>query len=115
MAAGFLYILIRQTTGLYLFCPLHRFTGIYCPGCGVTRMFLHMLKWEFKEAFSSNCLLFCLLPFFTVGYIRHTYRYIRFGKKGLSKTENIFCWIVVILLLIFGFVRNLFPLDILVP
>ena len=78
-------------------------------------MFLHMLKGEFKEAFSSNCVIFCLLPFFGVGYCRHVYRYIRFDKKGLSKTEDILCYIVIGILLVFGIVRNIFPIDMLIP
>ncbi len=115
MAVGFLYIILRHLTGFYLPCLFHRLTGFYCSGCGITRMFLHILKGEWTKAFSSNCVVFCLLPFFGVGYLRHVYRYVRWNKKGLSRTENILCYIVIAILIVFGIIRNIFPIDILIP
>ena len=115
LTIGFLYIMIWKYTGLHLFCLLHRLTGLYCPGCGISRMFLHILKGEWQEAFSSNCVVFCLLPFFGAGYLRHTYRYIRFDKRGLSRTENRLCYLVIVILILFGIVRNIYPADILIP
>lgn len=115
LAIGFTYIIIHKLTGFALFCPYYQILHIYCPGCGVSRMLLHLMKLEFYEAFSSNCLLFCLLPIFTIAAARHVYLYIRYGKKGFSKLENVLCWIIVGLLLVFAVVRNIFPIDILIP
>ncbi len=115
MAVGFLYITLQYFTGFYIPCPFHFLTGLYCAGCGITRMFLYILKGEWIKAFSSNCVVFCLLPFFGVGYLCHVYRYVRWNKKGLSKTENILCYIVIVLLILFGIIRNIFPTDILIP
>lgn len=115
MAIGFAYIILHKLTGFALFCPLYQATHLYCPGCGVSRMFLHLLKFEFAEAFSSNCALFCLLPVFTAAAAWHCYKYIRYGKVGFTKVENVICWVMVGLLLAFAVVRNVFPVDILIP
>ena len=115
LAIGFTYIIIHKLTGFGIFCPVNKFTHLYCPGCGVSRMFLHLIKLEFYEAFSSNCVLFCLLPVFAAAALWHAYKYIRFGKTKLNKAETVICWIIVGILLTFGVVRNIYPIDILIP
>lgn len=37
-----------------LFCPIKAFTGIPCPGCGMTRGFMAIASGNFKEAISYN-------------------------------------------------------------
>lgn len=42
---------------LYVFqigCPILRFTGIPCPGCGMTRAWIAVLHLDFAAAFSYN-------------------------------------------------------------
>ena len=112
---GLLYTLLHQTVGLSIPCPIYTVTGLYCPGCGVTRLFWHLMKWEWAEALSSNVVVFCLLPSFILGTAYHIYRYIRYGSTQLSKLENGVVWAVVVLLLVFCVIRNIFPIDILVP
>jgi hypothetical protein len=115
LAVGFIYAIIRNFLGFGIPCPVYSIFHIYCPGCGITRMFLHLFKFHFYEAFSSNCVIFCMLPVAFVMYVRHCYIYIRYGKKSLSKLENILLWTAVAILIIFMVVRNIFPIDILVP
>ena len=115
LAIGFIYLLIHELTGFSLFCPFYRFLGIYCPGCGISRMFFHLFRLEFYEAFSSNCVVFCLLPVALIMAGVHLYRYLRYGSGRLSKAENIGVWIAVGILIAFAVVRNVYPIDILVP
>ena len=115
LAIGFTYYLIHRLTGFALFCPIYRIFGVYCPGCGVGRMCDHLLRFEFAEAFSSNCVVFCLLPVLVIAALFHAYRYIRYGNGGLFKAESVAVWVIVAILLIFAVVRNLYPVDILVP
>jgi hypothetical protein len=35
-------------------CPLHRLTGIWCPGCGLTRAFVSMAHGDVRRAFGFN-------------------------------------------------------------
>lgn len=41
-------------------CPLRYFFGICCPGCGITRASLSILKLDFAAAFNYNPLVFVL-------------------------------------------------------
>lgn len=43
-------------------CPLHAWTGLYCPGCGSTRALHALLHGDVAQALAMNPLLVCLLP-----------------------------------------------------
>nr|WP_316623737.1 DUF2752 domain-containing protein [uncultured Ruminococcus sp.] len=115
LAMGFAYLLLHELTGLALFCPIRQFLGLYCPGCGVSRMFFHLAHFEGAEAFSSNCVVFCMLPVAVIMCLIHGYRFVRYGDGSLSRFENILLYIAIGVLFVFGVVRNLYPIDILVP
>ncbi len=115
VAIGLIYIVFRNLTGLSVPCPIHAVTGLYCPGCGVSRMFFHLARLEFAEAFSSNCVLFVLAPVFSGFLIFHIISYIRTGKKGFRRWEEILCIVLIGVLLAFMVLRNIFRIDILVP
>ena len=38
------------------FCPILKYFHIYCPACGITRMFLSVLNLEFYQAYISSVL-----------------------------------------------------------
>ena len=103
LAIGFAYMLFSEFTGLSLFCR------------GVSRMLTNLAHLRFYEAFSSNCVLFCLLPVFAAVMIRHAYLFIRYGKKGFSRAETVAAWVIVGILLAFAVVRNIWRIDILIP
>ncbi len=115
MAVGILYIIFIKITGLSLFCPINKFLGIYCPGCGLSRMILNILHLDFARAFSSNCLAFVMIPVFLFLYLHHCYRYIRYNDSSTKKWEEITYYVLIGLFLAFAVVRNLYPIDILVP
>lgn len=115
LAAGFAYYIFHELTGLSLFCPIYRFLGLYCPGCGVSRMCIHLLHGEIKASFSSNCAVFCMLPIGLAIWIAHAYRYIRYGETKYTRFENIVLCTMIGLLVIFGIARNIWKIDILIP
>ena len=47
------FILVPGRTGPDL-CPLHRATGLPCPGCGVTRGLMSLSHGEWSEALGAN-------------------------------------------------------------
>ena len=115
LAIGFTYLLIHELTGFSLLCPIYQIFGVYCPGCGVGRMCVHLAHFELAQAFSSNCVVFCILPILLGALIFHAVRYVRFGEIKMYRVEKIGAWVLVAILLIFAVARNIFPIDILIP
>jgi Mn2+/Fe2+ NRAMP family transporter len=53
-------ILFIAALYLTIGCPFRYFTGICCPGCGMTRALLACLKLDFKTAFHMHPLIFIM-------------------------------------------------------
>ena len=88
-------------------CVFKRFTGLNCPSCGVTRMGIAMMHGDLPLAFRYNQLLFVLTPFFALYILFFIIRYIKTGNSKLSKAENIIFIIIIIMLIVYGIIRNL--------
>jgi hypothetical protein len=62
--AGALYFyVVIPVFKLHIPCLFHTVTGLYLPGCGMTRCILAMIALDFEQAFRYNLLPFVLLPF----------------------------------------------------
>lgn len=105
LAAGIVYYL--STFVISVNCPIKRMTGFCCPGCGVTRMFLNMIKLDFYGAFRSNCAVFVLLPFLLLFFAMRAYGYIKTGVPLYNKPMKIMTAAMTAVLLIFGVLRNI--------
>jgi len=44
-------------------CPIHRYLGLLCPGCGTTRALAALFRGHFAEAMRFNALTTLSLPF----------------------------------------------------
>jgi len=51
------------TTALLPPCPFHAITGLFCPGCGSTRMLYYLVHGQIGRSFRQNPLAFIALPF----------------------------------------------------
>lgn len=109
IAIGLGYAIWCQASSIHIPCLFHLVTGWYCPGCGVTRMCLALLELDFKAAFYYNKAIVILLPFYCFLGISYTIRYIKSGYIKAAKWENIGMIISIIILVIYGFVRNILP------
>lgn len=54
------YVAFITLTGIG--CPIRFFTGISCPGCGMSRAVLLMLSGHFQAAFRMHPLVYAVLP-----------------------------------------------------
>lgn len=104
-AAGIVYYLIPD--GIRIKCPVFEIIGFYCPGCGVTRMCLNLIDLKFYEAFRSNCGVFICMPFLTAFFGERWYSWIRTGKPAYNTHMKIMVWTMIVILLVFGVVRNI--------
>ena len=106
LIAGILYVLCIRIFHLGISCPFWRISGYKCPGCGVSRMCLALLRLDFREAFLQNQVLFVLAPFLLTIIGRVNWRYIRSGDARCTKSENLMIYAMIVILLVWGFVRN---------
>lgn len=104
------YFILGHIFNLYIPCPIHKITGLYCPGCGMTRMILSLFKLDFESAFRYNQLLFILFPFFIFLIINYIYSLIKEKEPIYKKINNKFWYVLIIILLIYGVLRNIFPI-----
>lgn len=105
---GILYYLLFKYTGFAIPCVFRKITGgrLQCPGCGVSRMCIGILRGDFAYAFKSNPCIFLLLPFWIIILLVKLI-FEPECLKNNSKLFNILCWITIVILLIFGIVRNI--------
>ena len=103
------YYFLNRYLGLSIPCLFHELTGLYCPGCGVTRMLFSLLKLDFYQAFRYNPLLFIML----VIYIFFTLFKVVFKKKIIISEKVYF--VILILVIIYGILRNISMFDYLKP
>lgn len=106
LGAGLLYAFVVQRIGFGIPCPFHALTGLRCPGCGVSRMCLALLRGDLGEAFVQNRCVLLLLP--VLGYVAAAWcvGYVRRGERllhGSAKAAAVLC---AAALLFFGAVRN---------
>lgn len=104
---GLLYALFIELTGMGLDCVIYENFGVKCPGCGVTRMCMHILHFDFISAFFSNQLLFIALPIAAVWIMVKMIVYVRTGDSLYTKIEKICTGIFLVSTVIFCIVRNI--------
>jgi hypothetical protein len=118
-AAGLLYLYFHdpRLSHTYPPCIFHRFLGIWCPGCGLTRGIYCLLHLSIYEAFGYNFLFMCAAPFIAYDGI------IWFLNKGRTQKfksligEKMPPWILFAVVLSFAVMRNLplAPFNLLAP
>ena len=66
-----------------------------------------LLRLDFVAAFKANAAILCLLPVWGAVFGAQAVRYVRSGEKRFKRWQNVLTFISVVLLLLFGIVRNL--------
>lgn len=115
IAAGLLYYLINQLTGFAIPCPLNFVTGLHCPGCGISRMFIALLKLDFVSAFRANSAILLALPLAIILAVSMTINYIKKGTAVTSKWQNALIIFLIVYLITFGVLRNIPYFSFLAP
>lgn len=104
-----LYLMIGTKFNILIKCPIHEIFHVYCPGCGITRMLISILKLNFYQAFRYNQLLFILLPFSLLLLLESIYSDKKKKKSLYNKIPNYIWYVLIIILLIYGIIRNVCP------
>lgn len=102
---GLAYFILVQN-GISLSCPIRTFLHIKCPGCGITRMFVCLARGQVKGAFYFNALILMLMIILIPYSFYKAFKYVKYGDMKFNKYENIAIYIVIVIALVFGIVRN---------
>lgn len=73
------------------FCPWYKIFHLQCPGCGMTRAFISMLKMNIKSAYVFNPLILFVAPYFFYRFLSIIFGVIT-GKKLFSKWPDSVIW-----------------------
>lgn len=106
-AVGLGYALWVNLTHWAIPCPFHAVTGLQCPGCGVSRMCLALLRLDVAGAWQANPMLLLLLPLLggLLGY--RGVVYVRRGNAPTQRWETLVWSGLAVVLLLWGILRNL--------
>ena len=104
---GFGYYIWLLLTDLKIPCIFYKVTGYLCPGCGITRMIMSALRFDFESAIKYNPSLFFILPFLGIAYFVEAYRYIKSGKNDKTVFSIVIIYSSCIVLLVYSIVRNI--------
>lgn len=112
---GLAYLVFALITGISIPCIFHLITDRYCPGCGITRMFMDIARLDFSAAASHNLLVFSLLPYGIFIFIYKSYLYVKKGFTDDKLWEKIIYVILCVLCVAFWILRNLEGFEFLRP
>lgn len=107
LVLGTVYAVLCMFTGIGIPCPIKLITGLYCPGCGVSRMCLSIIKLDFQSAYHYNPCLFILSPFIIILFIITVIKYVITGSAKPGIFIDICLYIIIFILISFGIWRNL--------
>lgn len=108
-----IYFILSELLDVGIPCLFYEITGYYCPGCGITRLLFSLLKLDFYQAFRYNPLIFILI------IITGIYWLVKFILKKFMNISieipNYVYYILLIIVIIFGILRNIPMFDFLSP
>ena len=103
---GLVYAFICNRFHIGLPCIFNCITGLKCPGCGISRMCLALLRLDIIAAWQSNPVVLLLLPLGIAVFIDVLVRYIKSGDRNPKGWSKVAVWVMLVVLLMYGFIRN---------
>lgn len=109
-------LLAMQYLGIGIPCMYYELTGLYCPGCGMTRATMSLLKLDFYQAVRYNAFSIVAIPLIALYAIGGTYAWLFNKPNFIDNKIPSKVWIIfIIVLLLYGVLRNISQFSYLAP
>lgn len=97
-------------------CIYYKLSGLYCPGCGMTRATFSLLQLDFYQAFRYNAFSIIMLPLMGLYIIGGIYAWL-FNKTNFmyDKIPPAIWILLIISMLLYGILRNVPQFSFLAP
>lgn len=97
-------------------CIFNEITGLYCPGCGITRAILSLLKGDLYQAFRYNSIIFIDIPLILfLGIFEKLFKKNNNVRTIVRCVSNIILIILLIITIMYGVMRNIPSFSYLAP
>lgn len=106
---GVLFVIFFFRYNFRIPCIFHEITGLHCPGCGGTRALVSLIKLDIYQAYKYNMLIVIAIPFFIVQIV------CRYILKLKYKIPNFVWYILIVIVIIYGVLRNIPYFSFLAP
>lgn len=93
-------------------CVFYEITGLYCPGCGITRLCLSLFEGDVYQAFRYNPIIFIDLP---ISFILFVLNIFFKNNKNIKKITDVIIIFLATITIIFGVIRNIPIFSFLAP
>lgn len=103
-------LIIRFDIGIP--CVFYEITGLYCPGCGITRLCLSLFEGDVYQAFRYNPIIFIDLP---ISFILFVLNIFFKNNKNIKKITDVIIIFLATITIIFGVIRNIPIFSFLAP
>lgn len=107
VAAVVLFVYDPASSHLFPPCPFHRFTGLYCPGCGSLRALHQLFGGHVYAAFELNPLMVLFLPFVLYGLLAQVLRDFLNKKIPAVSLSSFWIWLIFGVIVAYGVLRNI--------
>jgi len=89
-------------------CIYSELTGLYCPGCGMTRAAFSLLELDFYQAIRYNAFSIIVIPLIGLYIVGGIYAWL-FNKNNFmdNKIPGVIWIIFIIALVLYGALRNI--------
>ena len=116
-AAGILYFISPNDSGVYPPCPFNALTDLHCPGCGTLRGLHELLHGHIGKAFGLNLLMILSLPFIGYSFVNYVVAGIRDRPARRIFIPSEIIWALLGIVILFWILRNLpvYPFAYLAP